>query len=227
MEAEGAVADQADLAVEAFEAAVGEAEADGGEDAVAVLAQGAGEADERPAAGSGWPRPARRRGARAPAPGRAGGRAAGALRAAGRRGRARRLSRWTSASVASWPMRLVLGRLEQRPAGALDPAAGRGVGALVARSIRRGGPGRWRAAPSRTTWNGSKQISASRDGVADRALVLAAHVDRDRPDRVLAVAELVEEAPAGWRCCGPARTTRSRPCGGRRPRSGSGDGGDR
>ena len=44
---------------------------------------------------------------------------------------------------------LVLGRLEQRPAGALDPAAGRGVGALVARSIRRGGPGRSRAAPRR------------------------------------------------------------------------------
>jgi hypothetical protein len=42
--AEGAVADQADLAVEAFEAAVGEAEADGGEDAGAVRAQGAGEA---------------------------------------------------------------------------------------------------------------------------------------------------------------------------------------
>ena len=36
MEAEAAVADQADLAVEAFQAAVGEAEADGGEDAVAV-----------------------------------------------------------------------------------------------------------------------------------------------------------------------------------------------
>ena len=48
MEAEGAVADQADLGVEAFEAAVGEAEADGGKDAVAVLAQGAGEAHEGP-----------------------------------------------------------------------------------------------------------------------------------------------------------------------------------
>ena len=47
MKAEGAVADQADLAVEAFEAAVGEPEADGGEDAVAVGAQGAREPDER------------------------------------------------------------------------------------------------------------------------------------------------------------------------------------
>jgi hypothetical protein len=47
VKAEGAVADEADLAVEALEAAVGEAEADGGEDAVAVLAQGAREPDER------------------------------------------------------------------------------------------------------------------------------------------------------------------------------------
>ena len=38
--------DQPDLAVEGLEAAVGEAEADGGEDAVAAGAQGAGEPDE-------------------------------------------------------------------------------------------------------------------------------------------------------------------------------------
>jgi hypothetical protein len=48
VEAVAAVADQADLAVEAFEAAVGEAEADGGEDPVAVGSERAGEADERP-----------------------------------------------------------------------------------------------------------------------------------------------------------------------------------
>jgi hypothetical protein len=47
VEAEAAVADQADLAVEAFEAAVGEAEADGGEDPVAVRSQRARETDER------------------------------------------------------------------------------------------------------------------------------------------------------------------------------------
>ena len=47
MEAEAAVADQADLAVEALEASVCEAEADGGEDAVAVAADRAGEPDER------------------------------------------------------------------------------------------------------------------------------------------------------------------------------------
>ena len=55
MEAERAVADQADLGVEAFEAAVGEAEPDGGEDAVAVLAQCAGEADEGSESRAGCP----------------------------------------------------------------------------------------------------------------------------------------------------------------------------
>jgi len=47
VEAEGAVAEQPDLAVERLHAAVGQAEADGGEDAVAVAADGAGELDER------------------------------------------------------------------------------------------------------------------------------------------------------------------------------------
>jgi hypothetical protein len=47
VEAEGAVAEQADLGVQALEPAVGEAEADGGEDPVAAGAQGAGELDER------------------------------------------------------------------------------------------------------------------------------------------------------------------------------------
>ena len=47
MKAERAVADQADLAVEAFEAAVGEPKADGGEDAVAVRSERAREPDER------------------------------------------------------------------------------------------------------------------------------------------------------------------------------------
>src|SRR6266496_1795452 len=47
VEAVAAVADQAHFRVEAFEAAVGEAEADGGEDAVSVLAERAGELDER------------------------------------------------------------------------------------------------------------------------------------------------------------------------------------
>ena len=47
MEAEAAVADEADTAVESFEAAVVEAEADGGEDAGAVAADRWGELDER------------------------------------------------------------------------------------------------------------------------------------------------------------------------------------
>jgi len=55
VEAEAVVADQADLAVEAFEAAVGEPERDRGEDALAVRSQGAREADERPQAGARCP----------------------------------------------------------------------------------------------------------------------------------------------------------------------------
>ena len=47
MEAEAAVADQPDAAVEAFEAPVVQAEADRVEDPVAVAADRAGELDER------------------------------------------------------------------------------------------------------------------------------------------------------------------------------------
>jgi len=47
VEPEAAVADQADAAVEAFEAAVVESEADGGEDAGAVASDCACEFDER------------------------------------------------------------------------------------------------------------------------------------------------------------------------------------
>src|SRR4051812_5501551 len=47
VKAEAAVADQADAAVEAFEAAVGQSEADRGEDAGAVAADRARELDER------------------------------------------------------------------------------------------------------------------------------------------------------------------------------------
>jgi hypothetical protein len=46
VEAEAAVADQPDAAVEAFQASVGEAEADRGEDPVAVAADRAGELGE-------------------------------------------------------------------------------------------------------------------------------------------------------------------------------------
>ena len=47
VKAEAAVADESDAAVEAFQAAVGEAEADRGEDAGAVAAQRARGLDER------------------------------------------------------------------------------------------------------------------------------------------------------------------------------------
>jgi hypothetical protein len=44
---------------------------------------------------------------------------------------------------------------------------------------------------------GVKADLGVRDGLADGALVLAAHVDRDRPDRLAPVAEQPEEAPQG------------------------------
>ena len=47
VKAEAAVADEADAAVEAFEASVGQAEADRGQDAGAVATDRAREADER------------------------------------------------------------------------------------------------------------------------------------------------------------------------------------
>ena len=47
VEAVAAVADQPDLGVESLEPRVAESEADGGEDPVAVLADGPGELDER------------------------------------------------------------------------------------------------------------------------------------------------------------------------------------
>jgi hypothetical protein len=50
------------------------------------------------------------------------------------------------------------------------------------------------------------------DGVADGALVLAAHVDRDRADRVLAGPELGEELGQGGAvAAGPAPHDRARP----------------
>jgi hypothetical protein len=55
MKAEAAVADEADAAVESLEAAVGQAEADGGEDAGAVAADRSGELGERLEARSGCP----------------------------------------------------------------------------------------------------------------------------------------------------------------------------
>ena len=92
--------------------------------------------------------------------GRRGGRAAAALRAAGRRGRARCWPAGPRRACASWPTRLAFGRFEQRPAGALDPAAGRGVRALVGVPFVAADLVGRAAARVGTTWKGSKQISA-------------------------------------------------------------------
>ena len=92
--------------------------------------------------------------------------------------------------------RLALGRLEQRPAGALDPATGRGVRALVGVPLVAADlVGRAGREPDHV-----ERVEADLgvgNGGADGALVLAAHVDRDRPDRVAAGPELVEELGEG------------------------------
>ena len=130
MDAEGAVADEADLGVEAFEAAVGQAEADGSEDAVAVLTQGADGADERlepGARGPGQPGVEVRR--RECGVGQV---VAQSQLLAQQEGAVEAL-----VGLLDLPWRgeladgLVLGGLEQRPAGALDPAACRRVAAVV------------------------------------------------------------------------------------------------
>src|SRR4051794_1864981 len=179
------------LRVEALEAAVGEAEADRGEDAVAVGAEGAREGDgwsEPRSGGPGEPRVEMRR--RQPSvvevveqPEILAQQEDAVEPAVGVLDLAQR------GQLAD---RLALGRLEQRPAGALDPAAGRGVRALV------GVPfvaadlvgGACREADDVERIEADLGVG---DRLADGALVLAAHVDRDRPDRVLARPELVEE----------------------------------
>ena len=115
-------------------------------------AQGAGEPDERPEAGArgpGQPGVEVRGRERA---GRRGGRAAGALRAAGRRGRAGVLACWTSPSVASWPMVWCSGALssDQRV-----PLTQRPVG-VCERS--------WAFHSSRRTWSVARAAEAARRG---------------------------------------------------------------
>jgi hypothetical protein len=138
------VADEADLAVEALEAAVGEAEADGGEDAVAVGAQGAGQGDERGEPGSGCP-------------GQPGvevrGRQRGAVEVVEQPELFAQQEGAVEALVGVLDVAeggelsdgLALGRLEQRPAGVLDPSGRSRCVSDRARSTRRGGPGRSRA----------------------------------------------------------------------------------
>ena len=128
--------------------------------------------------------------------GRRGGRAAAAPRAAGRRGRGggwraglRRAWRagrslWCSGALSS-DQRVPL---TQRPVRGVRAVVG--VPFVAADLVGRAGA-------EADDVEGVKADLGVRDGGADRALVLAAHVDRDRPDRLLAVAELVEEGLQG------------------------------
>ena len=164
VEAEAAVADQADRLLRPSRRPLLRPRRIAARIAVAVAAEGAGELDER-SSRDGMPRSARRRGARARASVVEVVEQPELLRAAGTRGRAACWLSWTSPSLASWSMVCVGGGLEQRPAGALDPLAF-AVWERRGRSTRRGGPGRPRVAAEAATWNGSKQISAS--GIAAR-----------------------------------------------------------
>ena len=87
--------------------------------------------------------------------------------------------------------RLVLGRFELRPAGALDPAAGWRLRALVSVPFVADLVGRAAGEAAHVPW--VKADLGVRDGLAEGALVFAAHVDRDGADGALAVAELGEE----------------------------------
>src|SRR5215211_5815324 len=91
---------------------------------------------------------------------------------------------------------LALGGLEQRPAGALHPPAGRGVRALVGVPLVAADLV-GRPACEAADVEGIEADLGVRDRLADGALVLAAHVDRDGPDRVPPVAELGEERLQG------------------------------
>jgi hypothetical protein len=76
---------------------------------------------------------------------------------------------------------LLVGRLEQRPAGVLDPLAGLGVGALmrvslVAADLVDGALG------EADDVEGVEGDLGAGDVVADRFLISAAHVDRDGPE---------------------------------------------
>ena len=146
MKAEAAVVDQPDLAVEALQAAVGQAEADGGEDAVAVGPESAGERDERSESGARGPgQPGvqmRRRQARV------GQLVEQPQLFAQQEGAVEPLvSPADLVQGGELADGLALGRLEQRPAGALDPAAGRRVRALMGVSLVAadlvGGTGLW------------------------------------------------------------------------------------
>jgi hypothetical protein len=128
MEAEAAVADQSDAAVETFEPSVVEAEADRVEDPVAVAADCAGELNERLQA-------------RARCPGQPGvevGRREGGVVEVveqpeflfeQERAVERLVGLLDFVELGELVDRLLLGTLQQRPAGAFDPFPRRGVGA--------------------------------------------------------------------------------------------------
>ena len=114
--------------------------------------------------------------------GRRGGRAAGALRAAGRRGRA---GGWPAGPRRAWRAGRAVWRSGALSSDQRVPLTQRPVGVCERSWAFHSSRRTWSVArlARRQTWKGSKQISACGIGGADGALVLAAHVDRDRADR--------------------------------------------
>ena len=214
MEAEAAVADEPDAAVEAFKASVVEAESDRVENPVAVAADCSGELDEWLEPGSGGPgQPGVevRRGER------------GILELVEQpqflfeqeRAVQRPVGLLDFAELGQLVDRLLIGGLQQRPAGALDPLARLGVGALVGVSFVAADLIH-RALGEAHHVEGVKADVGVRDALADRLLVAAGHVDRDGLDRLLALAERDRRSAAGSGRCRRASTTRSRRCCGQR-----------
>ena len=158
MQAVAAVREQPDLVVQAFEAGVGESEADGGEDPVAVAAQGAGELDEGPEFG-------------ACGPGQPGVEVRGGLGGVGELVEGAQLFFEQVGAVERLVGGLdvrersalgvveVLGGFAQRPLGVFDPGAADVEEAPIERACVRRVSSTARPAMA-ITWKGSKAISA-------------------------------------------------------------------
>ena len=92
------------------------------------------------------------------------------------------------------------GRLQQRPAGALDPSSLGCVGALVSVPLITADLVDGTLGEAHDV-EGVERDLGLRDALADRLLLAAGHVDRDCTDRALALAEKVEEL---FECLGVA-----------------------
>src|SRR5438128_6682193 len=94
------------------------------------------------------------------------------------------------------PRSLLRRRLEQRPAGALDPLAGLRMRALVRVPLISADLVHGALGQAHDVERVDRDLGVGQ-ALADRLLIAAGHVDRDGADRALALAEPREEAPLG------------------------------